>query len=296
MDRKKRLLKVCIFLLASWILTHSLSRLLPGDPISLLVAESGSQASVEFLRAELGLDLPWWKHLVIQFKDILQGDLGHSIVTKRPILPEAISACIKSFQLAIPAFILSLFFSLLIALLGLRFNFFSKTILLFSGITASIPSVLLGPLMMLILGVWLAILPLNAHLGIPMICIAISLSGFWSRVFYERLDRYRNTTQYLGAVARGLSNSRLFFFHWLLPCAPGLLGYLCTQLGSLLGGTLVMEILFDWPGLGSFFYSAVMRRDYPVIEVAAFLSTVTAIFGNFLGDELELYLKGDSSL
>lgn len=292
MDRKKFPLKFFIFLFCIWILSGSMVRFLPGDPLSLLIAESGTQTSLDFLREEFGLNLPWWKSLLHQLRSYFSGNFGHSILSKNPIFPELLEATTHTFLLVVPSFLLSVLVSILLAFLAQSTPRAARGIFLFNGIVASFPGILMGPIFMWIFGIWLNWLPIHQHWGIPLLCLVISLSGFWSRVFFERLKNYKTSLHFIAASGKGISNLRLAIVHWLLPCTPGLVGYLFTQLGNLLGGTLVMEILFDWPGLGSLFFNSVMRRDYPVIQAAVLFVSIFSLLGNAIGDSLESFFDG----
>jgi len=272
-----------------FIATRFMIRTLPGDPVETLIAESGTSIPAEVIRQDLGLDRPFWLALRNDIHRFSKGDLGTSLLTKKPITPLLIDRLCKTIQLAGFTLILSLTLSLIlgIAAAAAPGGWVDLICSFYGSLAAALPMTWIGPILLLIFAVKIPIFPVGGHPALPACALTLSLSGFWSRLVRERVREslFRGSAQ--GARARGIPEWKVFLKYGLAPASGMLAAYLGTQVGGLLAGTFVVETIFDWRGLGSLLIDSVLKRDYPVVEASAFIAAAMSLFGIFVGDWLQ---------
>ncbi|OMF45754.1 nickel ABC transporter permease [Paenibacillus peoriae] len=288
---KKSLELVLFFLILSFV-SFCLLKLVPGDPVrSILrvddVAVSNQQ--IMDMRSQLGLDQPlpvqYGKWLV----QLLQFDFGQSYLTHRPVFTE--------FMEKLPYTLLltggSLFIMLLIALpLGTmaalyRNRWIDKASRVFALIGSSIPSFWLGLLLIEWFAVKLRILPSMGegtafHLVLPSLTLGLAMAAVYVRMIRASLIESSGQDFIKAAQARGISPIRIFFRHMLRHSLVPLITVFSESIGSLLGGTVVIEVLFAYPGLGKWIVDAIAARDYPIIQgytvfMAAFIVCINIL-------------------
>jgi peptide/nickel transport system permease protein len=275
--------------LAIFTATRGMIRALPGNPLDTLIAESGTPLSTEILREEFHLDEPFWRALGSDIKRATKGDLGISITTRQPIAPLLFHRMLKTFELTG----LSVVFMILLSVsLGLAaadrttwIGRITDPICTFYGaIVSAMPAPWIGPLLMVVFCVWIPIFPVGDHILLPALTLSLSFTGLWSRLIRQRVRETLETGAAPGARARGIPEWKVLLKYGLAPCSGALLAYLGTQIGGLMAGAFVTETIFDWPGMGDLLITSVLRRDYPVVESAAFIAAVAALLGNALGN------------
>ncbi|MGG4216143.1 nickel ABC transporter permease [Paenibacillus sp. FSL L8-0638] len=272
----KKFLELVLFFLILSFVSFCLLKLVPGDPVrSILrvddVAVSNQQ--ITDMRSQLGLDQPlpvqYGKWLV----QLLQFDFGQSYLTHRPVFTE--------FMEKLPYTLLltggSLFIMLLIALpLGTmaalyRNRWIDSASRVFALIGSSIPSFWLGLLFIEWFAVKLRILPSMGegtafHLVLPSLTLGLAMATVYVRMIRASLIESSGQDFIKAAQARGISPIRIFFRHMLRHSLVPLITVFSESIGSLLGGTVVIEVLFAYPGLGKWIVDAIAARDYPIIQ------------------------------
>ncbi|MDY8095501.1 nickel ABC transporter permease [Paenibacillus polymyxa] len=272
----KKFLELVLFFLILSFVSFCLLKLVPGDPVrSILrvddVAVSNQQ--ITDMRSQLGLDQPlpvqYGKWLV----QLLQFDFGQSYLTHRPVFTE--------FMEKLPYTLLltggSLFIMLLIALpLGTmaalyRNRWIDSASRVFALIGSSIPSFWLGLLFIEWFAVKLRILPSMGegtafHLVLPSLTLGLAMAAVYVRMIRASLIESSGQDFIKAAQARGISPIRIFFRHMLRHSLVPLITVFSESIGSLLGGTVVIEVLFAYPGLGKWIVDAIAARDYPIIQ------------------------------
>ncbi len=272
----KKLLELVLFFLILSFVSFCLLKLVPGDPVrSILrvddVAVSNQQ--IADMRSQLGLDqsLPvqYGKWLV----QLLQFDFGQSYLTQRPVFAE--------FMEKLPYTLLltggSLFIMLLIALpMGTmaalyRNRWIDNASRMFALIGSSIPSFWLGLLFIEWFAVKLRVLPSMGegtifHLVLPSLTLGLAMAAVYVRMIRASLIESSGQDFIKAAQARGISPARIFFRHMFRHSLVPLITVFSESIGSLLGGTVVIEVLFAYPGLGKWIVDAIAARDYPIIQ------------------------------
>lgn len=278
-----------LLLLLVFASTRFLIRALPGDPLETLLAESGSSIPREHLAEQLGLNRPFLSSLWMDLKNWLHGDWGISLLSREPIAPLLKYRLLRTLVLTLYSLGLGLPVSIF---LGLRAatrpcGWADRFCDLFGSFTAALPTPWIGPMLMILFAVWIPLVPIGAHWALPTMTLAVIFSGFWSRLIRVRVRDSLKHGSSQGARARGIPEWKVLLKYGLAPVAGPLLGYLGTQFGSWMAGAFVTEVIFNWKGMGMLLIEAVLRRDYPVVEAATFVSAAICILSNRFGDWMQ---------
>lgn len=268
--------------------------MLPGDPARLAAGPEADQTTVELVRKDLGLDKPIPEQFVAYFGKILtKGDFGTSIRTKRPVRDEIGERFAATFWLTVWSMVWSVFFGLVIGMVSAtrrnKWQDHAGMALAVSGI--SFPTFALGLLLMEIFSVGLGWLPTVGadtwkHYILPSITLGAGVAAVMARFtrasFVEILqDDYIRT-----ARAKGLSEWKVIVKHGLRNALIPVVTMMGLQFGFLLGGSIIVEKVFNWPGLGRLLVDAVEMRDYPVLQAEVLLFSLEFILINLLVDVL----------
>ncbi|MFZ4832624.1 glutathione ABC transporter permease GsiC [Rouxiella sp. Mn2063] len=289
----KRLFGLIPTLLIVAVLVFLFVHLLPGDPARLLAGQDADQNVVNLVRQDLGLDKPLWQQFITFFTHALQGDFGHSMVSKRPVIDEIGARFLPTLFLTLTSMLWSVIFGLIIGVVSAvwrnRWPDRLGMALAVSGI--SFPAFALGMLLMQIFSVNLGWLPTIGADGwknyvLPSITLGAAVAAIMARFTrasfvevmqedYMRTARAKGVHEWFVVVKHGLRNA-------MIPVVT-MMG---LQFGFLLGGSIVVEKVFNWPGLGRLLVDSVEMRDYPVIQAEVLLFSLEFILINLLVDML----------
>lgn len=292
-----RILSAMLAILGVICLVFLLIHLIPGDPVEVMLGESAQPTDKESLRHALGLDLPlhqqWW----IYFKGLLHLDLGTSLFSGRAIVDLLIER--------IPATLYLSFVSLVVAIglalpLGLVAAVRQHTPLDYGAMGfalfgMSIPNFWMGPLLILVGALWLGWFPVSGQEGwnsvvLPALTLGTAMAAILARMIRSSVLEVLGEDFMRTARAKGLSSTRAVLHHALPNALLPILTLLGLQLGGLLGGAVITETVFAWPGLGLLMIEAIQQRDYPVVQAAVLCISVTYIVVNLLTDVLYAWL------
>jgi glutathione transport system permease protein len=289
----KRLLGLIPTLLVVGVLVFLFVHLLPGDPARLAAGPDATPATVDLVRKDLGLDksLPeQFGHFVV---GALQGDFGRSVRTKRPVSTEIRERFFPTFWLTVAAMTWSVIIGMVLGVTSAVWrNRWPDRIgmtLAVSGI--SFPAFALGMVLMQVFAVQLRWLPTIGadswrHYILPSLTLGAAVAAIMARFtrssFVDILqDEYIRT-----ARAKGLSETVVVLKHGLRNALIPVVTMMGLQFGFLLGGSIVVEVVFNWPGMGRLLVDAVDMRDYPVIQGLVLLFSLEFILINLIVDVL----------
>ena len=275
--------------LGVFLLVH----VIPGDPVDVMLGERAAAADREALREALGLSTDPVTAAVRYYARLSRGDLGVSLQTREPILDVLMSRAPATFQLAGSALLLALFMALPLGVLGARRvgRWPDHLMALFTLLGAAMPGFVLGPLLILVFAVSLGWLPVAgagtpAGLVLPATTLALGMSAILSRQLRAALLGVFREPYLVAARARGLSEAGVLRRHALRNAAIPVLTVLGMQLGALLGGAVITETVFAWPGLGSLTLEAIEHRDYPLLQGCVLFISAAYVGVNSLTDIL----------
>jgi peptide/nickel transport system permease protein len=298
----RRTLQAAVAVLLVSVLTFLLMRLAPGDPAAMIaMARSGRQsltaAEIAAIRASEHLDSPlplqygaWLSHAV-------RGDFGRSLVTGRPVLPEIMSRLPATLELAVGSVLLALLAAVPLGILAAarQGTFLDRA---FSAITAaagSIPAFWLGYLLTLLFAVRLRVLPAAGKEGwqsaiLPVLSIAPGLAAVIGQLVRGNMIEALGEKYVRTAHAIGLRESAVLLRHAFPNALSPALAVTGLQLGLLLEGAVVVESVFAWPGVGSLLVSAVLDRDFSLVEGLVVMIALSFVSINFLADFAQTFV------
>jgi peptide/nickel transport system permease protein len=290
-----RALRSLLILLLVFLASRALLHTLPGDPLETLLSETGTAVPRDLLRAQLGLDLPFWQSLFRDLKLALHGDLGRSILTQEAIAPQLPIRIGRTLTLTLASLAFGVTCAVVLGLTAAASKHSDSPWLrgaanlcqLGSAIASALPTVWLGPLLGLAFAIKLGWFSISRDWVLPALTLGISFSGSWSRLVRDRVSEILREPAAQAARARGVGELRTLLKYGLAPASPAFVAYLGSQAGSLMAGAFVTEVIFDWAGMGSFLVDAVLQRDYPVVQAAVFSAASFSILGTWLGDWLQ---------
>jgi peptide/nickel transport system permease protein len=283
-----RVFTTLALVIAVFAATRGVIRALPGNPLETLMAESGTALSTEILQQEFHLNEPFLKALGIDLKRAVHGDLGISIITRQPIAPLLLHRMLKTLQLSALSLLIMIILSVSLGLAAADPSnavgrFADPFCSIYGAVVSAMPSPWIGPLLMVVFCVWIPLFPVGDHILLPALTLSLSFAGFWSRMIRSQVRESLLRGAATGARARGIPEWKVLLKYGLAPCSGALLAYLGTQMGGLMAGAFVTETIFDWPGMGDLLINSVLKRDYPVVECAAFVAALAALAGNAIG-------------
>jgi len=296
----KRILTLPFVLLGVSILTFVFIRFVPVEPAEVilrLARVAPTEEAIQALREELGTDKSFLLQYLLWGKGVLQLDFGTSFVSKLPVAHELFSKLPATIELAIAAFILILGLSIPFGVISALYKhtIIDKIIQFFSILSVSIPTFWLGFLSLYLFSLKLGLFPTNgkgtpAHLVLPAFTLALPTIGLFvqfirSTILEELQQQY---VQY--ARLRGLKSSVILIRHVLRNVAIPLTSLLGMTLGNLLGGAVIVEQVFSWPGLGRYLIESIMNRDYPVVQCYVLIIAVIYVLANLCTDILHRLL------
>ena len=302
----RRSAQLAAITLAVTFVTFCLSSVIPGDFFSTHILDSSVRTeTVEQLRHKYGLDLPvhiqYWRWL----KSLFRLDLGHSLFYQRPVLPVVVDALANTLWMALPALILGLGLGVGFGTLhGTVSNrLLGRSLSFLSAIALSLPSLLLGLTALLLAahtswlplggmnsasgqlsGFWDSALDRIYHLILPVTCLAIPILAYVERIQYASTKNAQNELYVRFARSRGLSRRRIFFQYILRPGLNPVVSISGPMLGGILSGSLVLEVIFAWPGLGQITYDALFNSDLFLLTGCILGSSSLLVAGNVLAD------------
>ncbi|AIX74314.1 MAG: glutathione ABC transporter permease GsiC [Mixta calida] len=289
----KRLLGLIPTLLIVAVLVFLFVHLLPGDPARLVAGPEADATVVNLVRQELGLDQPlpqqFWHFMI----NALQGDFGTSMVSKRPVSQEIASRFMPTFWLTLTSMIWSVIFGMAIGIVSAVWrNRWPDRIgmtLAVSGI--SFPAFALGMLLMQVFSVELGWLPTVGadswrHYILPSVTLGAAVASIMARFSRASFVEVMQEDYMRTARAKGVRESRVLVKHGLRNAMIPVVTMMGLQFGFLLGGSIVVEVVFNWPGLGRLLVDSVEMRDYPVIQAEVLLFSLEFILINLIVDML----------
>lgn len=286
-----------------------LVRAAPGDPAQVMAGQSGAadEKLLADLRTEYGLDRPYYAQLATHLSRVLTLDLGYSYQQRRPVLQLIMERLPATLLLAVTAFLLALIVGTTLgALAGLsRGSALDTLFTVLSLLLYAMPVFWLGLMLVLIFSVWLDWLPpfgfgtINAqlspfgrvldlakHLILPACTLGAIYLAIYARLMRASIIEVAEQDFVKTARAKGLRGTQIVFGHMLRNALVPVVTVAGMQAGALVGGAVVVETVFAWPGLGRLTFDALLQRDYPVLLGIFLILSIVVILFNIATDLL----------
>jgi len=297
----RRLLLLIPVLLGLTLIVFFMIRAIPGDPAQVILGQAATPESIEALHKKLGLDKPWYTQYFKYLGGLLKGDLGDSIRTNSPISEEIGPYLAATIELSLAAMLIAVFVGVNAGIISAWFrnSWFDYAVMLLALVGVSMPIFWLGLMEQWIFAVNLDWLPTGGrenvrdpvqtithfyildtllqgdaekftdvlkHLTLPALALATIPMAIIARITRSSMLEVMRTDYIRTARAKGLRNFWVVYKHSLKNALIPIMTVIGLQLGLLLGGAILTETIFSWPGIGRYIYEAINYRDYPVVQ------------------------------
>ena len=284
------------------IVVFSLIHFIPGDPILAMIGSyEAPPAVIEALRAQYNLDKPVVVQYLIWLKTFIRGDLGISVITKEPVLGLILNKLPKTAALAGASILIAVAISLTAGVVAAwkRNTVWDLGITVFTVLGISIPAFWLGIMMILLFALYLGVLPSMGHasflpnpllffrhLLLPALAVGLINAGYLTRVVRSQVVDVLEQDYVRTARAKGLRESIVLSSHALRNALIPIVTAIGMRFAYLMGGTVINEQIFAWPGIGRLVLSSIINRDYPVVQGVVLVSAIIFVIVNLAVDVL----------
>lgn len=287
----RRIFQAVLILLGITFITFFLLYVLPADPVRQIAGRSATPQTVQNIREQLGLDQPFFVQYWRYLSGLVQGDMGRSYLQKTEV-----SALIAA---RLPATLLLMATGILCELvIGLSMGIASalfrgklsdQILMMTSFIAVSAPQFVVSLLLLYIFAVQLGWFPIGgygtvAHLVLPSITLGIMGSGWYSRMMRSSMIDVLQQDFIRTAKAKGLTRHRVILRHALPNAILPVVAMIGIDIGIFMGGLVVVESVFGWPGIGQLAWQAIQRVDIPIIMGVTLVTACAIVIGNLLAD------------
>jgi ABC-type dipeptide/oligopeptide/nickel transport system permease component len=323
----ERLVHLVPVLLGVSVIVFLMMAATPGDPVEIMLGDQQATAEQRVaLRHDMGLDLPLPQRFGHFLKNAATGDFGMSYFHRRPVSQVILERMPATIELTLVALVVALLVAIPLGVLAAvkKNTLFDRIATLASLMGISLPGFWFGLLLILFFGVTLQILPVSgrsdlgssiapvthfllidtllvgnleafrstlAHLIMPALTLGLPMAAVLMRVMRTSMLEVLRQDYVTFAEAKGLAPTRVLFLHALKNALIPTVTVAALEVGSLLGGSMIVETVFGWPGLGRVVVESIFTRNYPLIQAAILLYAVTYVLLNFLADILYTVLN-----
>ncbi len=287
----RRLLHSLITLVGVSLVVFAILRILPGDPARMMLPDGAPQSAVDEMSRGLGLDKPLYMQYIVFVQSVARGDFGQSFQYRAPATAVVGERVWPTIHLSLAALAITVLVGVPAGILAAarRGTILDYGSIFLTALGQSLPNFWLGIMLILLFGVALGWLPTSDYQGpIYLVLPAITLAAF-PTALVARLTR-SSMLEVLGreyirtARSKGLRESAIIIGHALKNAAIPVITILGLQIGVLLGGAVITESVFSWPGIGKLVVDSIFRRDFPVVQAILILSATIFIVINFVVD------------
>ncbi len=291
----RRFYAMLIILLCVSAITFSLMHLVPGDSARIIAekkyGEEVSEQTVQLVRREMGLNRPIFIQYFSWLGGIFRGDFGESFRTGRPVRDEIWSKLPATAELALAAILVSLIIAIPVGIISAvkQYSLLDNASMAGALVGVSMPNFWLGLLLILLFSVHLEWLPVFGrgelkHLILPALTLGTGMAAVTARLTRSSILEVLKQDYVRTARAKGMTEMVVMNRHVLKNSLIPVITVVGLQFGALLEGTVVVEVIFAWPGIGRLLYDSIFARDYPVIQGCVFIIAVMYVTVNLLVD------------
>lgn len=303
----RRLPSALLVLAVGSVLIFTLLRLVPGDPASVLAGADATPEALEALREELGLSGSPLDQYFSWLGGILTFDLGRSLILGGEISTLMLDALGNTLLLSVTALAIAIAVALTSSTVSVIIDrrWLNSIVTTFGTVAVAIPNFVTGALLVVLFGVVWAVLPAGGiprkgflddpgitvqYLILPAVCLGLPIAAALTRFLTESLRSQLAEPYVTTARALGISRRRIILTQVLPNALPSTVTVLGMQIGHLLGGAVLVEAIFAWPGLGNLIERAISSRDYPVVQVMLLFSVVLFVIVQLATDLVNAWL------
>jgi peptide/nickel transport system permease protein len=322
-----RLLQLIPVLLGVSVIVFLMITLTPGDPVQIMIGDQRVEPEeIARLRAELGLDRPMVERFFVFIGNALQGEFGQSFFHRRPVIDVIAERLPATIELAVVALVIAVATAIPLGILAAvrRGSWIDKAATVGSLLGVSLPGFWFAILLIMLFAVHLQLLPVAGRIGyasevspitgfllidtllrgrpdafldalrhilLPALTLGLPMAAILMRVTRTSMLEVLRSDYITFAEAKGLKRSRVLYRHALKNALIPTVTVAAIEMGSLLGGSMIVETVFGWPGLGRLVVESIFMRNYPLIQAAVLFYAVTYVLLNFVADLLYTQLN-----
>ena len=294
----KRLLTMIPVLFVVSVLVFMMVHMLPGDPARMIAGEMATEDDIALVRASYGLDKPLPEQYITYIKKIFHGDFGTSFKTKRPVAEELAIRFPNTLKLSCAAILFAVVVGVGVGILSAtkRYSIFDNFSMLLAMVGLSLPTFYLGLMLILIFCVKLRWMPITGGTGLiatilPAIGLGAQCMSAFARITRSSMLEAMGAEHIMTAKAQGFSRRKVIFGHALKNAMTTITTSVGLQFGALMGGAVVVETVFNWPGLGEYMVTAITARDFPVVQSSILVVACTYVVVNLAVDILYAFVN-----
>ena len=286
----KRIAASALILIGVTMVTFALAFLMPADPVRQIAGRNATPETVESIRHQLGLDRPVPVQYATYLGHLAQGDLGHSYIQKTDVGQLIMSRLPATLLLMLGA----IFFELAIGIpLGTfaaaRRGKADRAIMIFAFAGVSTPQFVVGLVLLYLLAYLAGWFPMSgygglSHLILPALTLGIGGGGWYARILRSSLVEVLRQDYIRTARAKGLSERTIVVVHGLRNALLPIVAMIGLDIGTFMGGAVVVESVYGWPGIGQLAWQAIQRIDIPIIMGVTLVAAVAIVLGNLIAD------------
>ncbi len=304
--RRTVYLMITIFIIAS--INFVIFRLMPGDPVSMLVAERILKPEmIDEVRRMFGLDKPLWEQYILYIKNLLTGYLGYSFYWRRPVLTIVLERLPNTIMLLGVSTIIAIIIGIVLGIIAAsrRGSKVDVTVVTTSLLFYAVPVFWIGMILLLTLAVYIPLFPIGGtmsrpppeeplaslldflwHMTLPALCLVLIQFGSFALLMRNSLLEALTEDYVVAARAKGLPEKKVLYAHAFRNAVLPIVSAAAISFGFIVGGATLTETVFSWFGVGRLIYEAVLQRDYPVLQGVFFIITLSVVLANFAADIL----------
>ncbi|MEO3428566.1 ABC transporter permease [Pelagibius sp. CAU 1746] len=293
----RRLLGSALILLGISLVTFVLLYLLPADPARQIAGRSATAATVESIREQLGLNLPFYERYLHYLAGLLQGDLGRSYIQKTEVNTLIASRLPPSLLLMAAGICAELVIGLTVGIVAAvrRRTKLDQGLMVFSFVGVSAPQFVVGILLIYVFAYWLNWFPLSGygtpqHVVLPALTLGFLGAGWYARMMRSSMLDVLQQDFVRTARAKGLSKGRVVLHHAVPNALLPVVAMVGIDIGLLMSGIVVVESVFGWPGIGQLAWQAIQRVDIPIIMGVTLVAACAIVIGNLVADIVALFI------
>lgn len=305
----RRVMFLVPVLLGMSLLTFAMAHVGPADPVQVLAGPGASRETVEALRREWGFDQPLYRQYLRHVGHALQGDLGRSLLTRARVTDEILAVFPYTVELVVASLVLALAFGIPVAVLAAarHGSAVDRVVMSVAVMGVSFPAFWIALVLIYTFSYTLGWFPVSGRGGPPWTMVglssivlpALTLAGIQAgaivRVTRSSMLDALHSEYVTTARAKGLGERLVLFKHALRNALLPVVTVAGWQIGWLLGGAVVTETVFGWPGLGQVTVSAILNRDFPLVQGAVLLGATAYVLVNLFVDVLYVFINPRAS-
>lgn len=289
----QRILQGVVVLFLVTLLTFGIMQAAPGDPVDLMVGEAQiTEEEFQRIRDKWGFDRPWYEQYVTWMYNFVQGDLGRSVVrTGVPVHEMVLEAAWPTLQLNILAMIFATAVAIPAGVFAAvkRYSIFDSSTMIWASAGVALPNFWIGLMLIILFALTLGWLPSYGsgswkHFIMPVTVLAINETALLTRLMRGTTLEVMNQDYVTTARSKGLRENAVLVRHIVRNAMLPSVTVIGLRVAFLLSGTIVVETIFAWPGIGQLFITSVNRLDYQVVQAIVVLFTLFVVMANIITD------------